>query len=417
MSKPWVPLIPMGKPFLALFHMSILCLLAFVILVPPPLPSVAATMPPPPPPPPPPLYVRMADTALQIWNSSGPGKEQWNYERGVLLYGIQQVWRKTRDAKYLAFVKNRTDAFVASNGSIPTYKKSDYNLDNIRSGTVLLFLWKRTGLQMYKDAADLLRDQLKTQPRTNEGGFWHKQVYPYQMWLDGLFMAEPFYAQYAALFDEPEDFDDIALQFTLMEEHARDPKTGLLYHGYDESRQQAWANPETGTSPSFWGRSVGWYFMALVDTLDYFPENHAKRGELVAILQRLAEAVAKVQDATTGVWWEVLDQGSREGNYLESSASCMFVYGYAKGVKKGYLSKSLYKGVYERGFQGIQEQFVMARADGGVDLNSTVSVGGLGGSPYRNGTFQYYISEKVVTNDAKGVGPFLLASLYLHSHH
>ncbi|MCO5607196.1 hypothetical protein L7F22_061389 [Adiantum nelumboides] len=362
-----------------------------------------------------PLYVRMADTALQIWNSSGPGKEVWNYERGVLLYGIQQVWRRTNDPKYLAFVQDRTDAFVTADGNIPTYNKSEYNLDNIRSGTVLLFLWKQTGNSMYKKAAHLLRDQLKTHPRTKEGGFWHKLIYPYQMWLDGLFMAEPFYAQYALLFKEPGDFDDIALQFTLMEKRARDAKTGLLYHGYDESRQQAWADPETGRSPSFWGRAVGWYFMALVDTLDFFPSTHAKREDLVVILQRLAEAVAKVQDPVTGVWWEVLDQGGRQGNYLESSASCMFVYGLAKGVERGYLSESTYKPVYSKGFQGIRTQFVQPRSDGGVDLNSTVSVGGLGGSPYRNGTYEYYLSEDVVTNDAKGVGPFLLASLDLLS--
>ncbi|KAH7302460.1 hypothetical protein KP509_23G074500 [Ceratopteris richardii] len=361
----------------------------------------------------PPLYVRMADTALQIWNSSGPGKEQWNYERGVLLYGIQEVWKRTNDAKYLEFVQNRTDAFLEPDGSIPTYKMADYNLDNIRSGTILLFLWKLTGETKYKEAADLLREQLKSHPRTEEGGFWHKQIYPYQMWLDGLFMAEPFYAEYAKLFDEPDDFDDIVLQFKLMEEHARDPETGLLYHGYDESRQMAWADPETGTSPSFWGRSVGWYFMGLVDTLDFFPKNHPERDALIGILQRLAEAVAKVQDPQSAVWWEVLDQGGREGNYLESSASCMFVYAYAKAVKKGFISGSTYKGVYETGFAGIQTQFVQDRPDGGVDLNSTVSVGGLGGDPYRNGTYEYYLSEAVVTNDAKGVGPFLLASLYL----
>jgi unsaturated rhamnogalacturonyl hydrolase len=181
-----------------------------------------------------PLYVRAADTALRIWNASGPGKEQWNYERGVLLYGIQQVWRKTREAKYLQFVKNRTDAFVAENGSIPTYKAADFTLDNVRSGTVLLFLWRRTGLQKYRTAAELLRRQLASQPRTLEGGFWHKLVYPYQMWLDGLFMAEPFYAEYTALFGDDIDnndnngtasarsaWDDIVLQFVLMERHAR----------------------------------------------------------------------------------------------------------------------------------------------------------------------------------------------------
>ncbi|KAL3693509.1 hypothetical protein R1sor_007160 [Riccia sorocarpa] len=359
-----------------------------------------------------PLYIRMADTSLDIWNSTGPGKEQWNYERGVLLYGIQSVYTKTKDHKYLQFIINRTDAFVSDNGSIPTYKKEDYTLDNIRSGVNLLFLYQKTGLAKYKIAADLLHDQLESQPRTHEGGYWHKLVYPYQMWLDGLFMASPFRAQYAVMFDKPEEFEDIALQHIWMENHARDPKTGLLYHGWDESKQQAWANPITGTSPSFWGRAIGWYAMSLVDTLDYFPADHPRRGELIAILGRLVKALVDFQDKDTGVWWEVVDQGGRAGNYLESSASCMFTYSLAKGVHKGYLDSS-YLVSARSGYKGIKKQFVQDRPDGGIDLTNTVSVGGLGGNPYRNGTYEYYLSEKVVTNDAKGVGPFLIASIEL----
>lgn len=359
-----------------------------------------------------PLYIRMADTSLDIWNSTGPGKEQWNYERGTLLYGIQRVWEKTKTSKYLDFIINRTDAFVAENGSIPTFKKEDYNLDNIRSGVNLLFLYKKTGLQKYKIAADLLQEQLKDQPRTNEGGYWHKLIYPYQMWLDGLFMAQPFRAQYAQMFDKPEDFEDIALQHIWMEKHARDPKTGLLYHGWDESKEQAWANPETGTSPSFWGRSIGWYAMSLVDTLDYFPEDHPRRNDLVKILRRLAKALVKFQDKETGVWWQVVDQGGRAGNYLESSASSGYTYALAKGVHKGYLQPS-YSLDALFAYEGIRKQFVEDRPDGGINLTKTVAVGGLGGDPYRNGTYEYYLSEEVVTNDAKGVGPFLLASVQL----
>eukprot|EP00246_Nothoceros_aenigmaticus_P004663 TRINITY_DN16298_c0_g1_i1.p1 TRINITY_DN16298_c0_g1~~TRINITY_DN16298_c0_g1_i1.p1 ORF type:complete len:406 (-),score=36.27 TRINITY_DN16298_c0_g1_i1:240-1457(-) len=360
----------------------------------------------------PPLYVRLADTALKVWNSSGPGKETWNYERGTLLYGLTAVWQKTGDEKYLAFIQRRTDAFVTDDGAIPTYKLSDYTLDNIRSGVNLLFLYKKTGQDKYRKAAALLRSQLATHPRTKAGGFWHKKVYPFQMWLDGLFMAEPFYAQYAILFNEPKDLDDVALQFTLMEQVSRDAKTGLLYHGYDESRAERWSNPKTGRSASFWGRAVGWYAMGLVDTLDFFPLTHPKRGELIAILQRLAVAITKVQDPKTGVWWEVLDQGGRAGNYLESSASSMFVYALGKGVRKGYLDRH-YMHVVRRGYAGVIEQFIQDRPDGGVNLTRTVSVGGLGGDPYRDGSYAYYLSEAVVTNDAKGVGPFLLASTLL----
>ncbi|KAJ7247373.1 hypothetical protein O6H91_20G033400 [Diphasiastrum complanatum] len=359
-----------------------------------------------------PLWVKMADTALALWNSSGPGKI-WNYERGTLLYGIQRMWVATSDVKYFQFLQNRTDDFLTDNGSIPTYKPQDYTLDSIRSGVNLLFLYKYTQMEKYRIAATLLREQLRSQPRTHQGGYWHKLIYPWQMWLDGLFMAEPFRAEYALLFNETYDeLNDIAMQFIWMEENSRDNKTGLLYHGWDESRLQAWANPITGTSSVFWGRALGWYAMALVDVLDFFPLDHPKRDDLVHILQRLALAVAKVQDPDSTVWWQVLDQGGRQGNYLESSVSCMFVYALAKGVHKGYLLPH-YLVIARIGYEGIKAQFIQLGLDGGVSLTHTVATGGLGGTPYRNGTYEYYISEKVVTNDPKGIGPFLLASLEL----
>src|SRR5262249_28982627 len=229
------------------------------------------------------------------------------------------------------------------------------------------------------------------------------------MGLDGLYMREPFYAEYAATFHETAAFDDIVKQFILMERHSRDSKTGLLYHGWDESKEQRWADKTTGRSPNFWGRAMGWYAMALVDTLDYFPKDHPQRSELIAILNRLAAAVEKYQESKSGLWYQVLDKGTEKGNYLEASAACMFVYTVAKGVRNGYLPAS-YRKVAEQGYKGILAQFIKTDASGQFNLEGTVSVAGLGGNPYRDGSYDYYLSEKVVTNDPKGVGAFLLAS-------
>jgi unsaturated rhamnogalacturonyl hydrolase len=194
-----------------------------------------------------------------------------------------------------------------------------------------------------------------------------------------------------------------------METHSRDAKTGLLYHGWDESKEQRWADKTTGRSPHFWGRAMGWYAMALVDALEHFPETHPRRGELIAILGRLAAAVEKYQEPKSGLWWQVLDKGNAKGNYLEASASAMFVYSIAKAVKLGYLPESYMK-VARKGWAGIERQFVEEAAGGGVNFKGTVSVAGLGGNPYRDGSYEYYLSEKVVTNDAKGVGAFLMAA-------
>jgi unsaturated rhamnogalacturonyl hydrolase len=359
-----------------------------------------------------PLPERMADTVMTLWKDSvtESGKpEKWSYEQAVVLKGIEGVWLSTGDGKYFNYIQHLIDRFVSDDGTIRTYKLEDYNIDNVLLGRNLLTLYKVTGQEKYRKAASLLREQLKNHPRTSEGGFWHKKVYPYQMWLDGLYMGEPFYAEYAATFHEDAAFDDIAKQFMLMEQHARDSKTGLLYHGWDESRKQRWADPQTGRSPNFWGRAMGWYAMALVDSLDYFPKEHPKRAELIAILNRVAESVEKYQESKSGLWYQVLDKGGAEGNYLEASASCMFVYALAKGVRQGYLPAS-YLGVARKAYQGITSQFIETDAAGKLNLKGTVSVAGLGGNPYRDGSYQYYLSERVVTNDPKGVGAFLMAA-------
>ena len=360
-----------------------------------------------------PLSEQMAATVMTRWKDSWeiqPGRsEKWSYEQGVVLKGIQGVWLNTADGKYFRFIQQSIDRFVRDDGTIRSYELNDYNIDQILNGRILLLIYSVTGQEKYRKAAALLREQLKTHPRTSDGGFWHKKIYPSQMWLDGLYMGEPFYAEYAAMFHEDGAFDDIAKQFVLMELHSRDAKTGLLYHGWDESRQQRWADPATGHSPNFWGRAMGWYAMALVDTLEFFPKDHPQRAALLAILKRLAVAIEKYQEPKSGLWYEVLDQGDKKGNYLEASASCMFVYALAKAVRLGYLPASYFK-VAQTGYRGITTQFIETETTGQVNLKGTVSVAGLGGNPYRDGSYAYYLSEKVVTNDPKGVGAFLLAS-------
>jgi unsaturated rhamnogalacturonyl hydrolase len=351
--------------------------------------------------------VRMADSAIARYPLAAAN---WHYEHGLLLKAIEAVWRATGAVKYWHFIHDTIDLFVEADGNIRTYELAEYNLDQISPGKSLFTLWQSTGDRRYVTALHNLRRQLAQQPRTPSGGFWHKQIYPQQMWLDGIFMAAPWYAEYALTFNEPAGFDDVVHQIRLLEEHARDPQTGLLYHAWDESKQQRWANPVTGCSPRFWGRALGWYAMALVDVLDYLPREHAARSIIIAILSRLVAAIAKVQDQTTGLWYQVLDQGSRPGNYLEASASCMFVYAIAKAVRNAYLPIEPLT-IAQRGYQGILSQLLMIDDRGEVNLNGVCSVAGLGGDPYRDGSYEYYIQEPVRSNDLKGVGPFILASI------
>jgi unsaturated rhamnogalacturonyl hydrolase len=270
--------------------------------------------------------------------------------------------------------------------------------------------YERTDAECYRQAIELLRGQLRTHPRNQANGFWHKQIYPYQMWLDGIYMAGPFLAEYAFRFNEPETFNDVIHQILLIEEHTRDPKTGLLYHAWDESKQQRWCDPETGLSNYFWGRAVGWFVMALVDVLDYLPRDHAGRSDLIAALDRSAVAIVKVQDEATGLWYQILDLPKRHGNYLEASASAMFVYAFTKAVSKGYLAQD-YLLSARRGYHGLLQNLIKVDARGYLTLDNVCGTAGLGGEPYRDGSFEYYVAEKIIPNDPKGVGPFILAAL------
>lgn len=355
---------------------------------------------------------KVAATVDKIWPNHLPigSQTKWSYDMGVVLKGFESLWMRTGDVRYYNSLKSRMDYFVQNDGSIKGYELEEYNIDHVNNGKLVLMLYRITGAEKYKKAADHLRSQLRTQPRTNEGGFWHKKIYTNQMWLDGLYMGAPFYAEYAMLFHEDTAFNDIANQFIWMEQHARDPQTGLLYHAWDESKQQQWANKTTGTSPHFWARAMGWYADALVDALDYFPTDHLKRNDLISILNRLVNAIEKQQDPETGLWYDVMNYNGpgKEKNYFENSASSQFVYAVAKGVRKGYLP-SAKLAIAEKGYAGIVKRFIKEE-NGQTNVHGTVKVSGLGGKPYRDGSFEYYMSEDVIVNDAKGVGAFLLAA-------
>ena len=368
------------------------------------------------PPDPLPWSQRAANSAMARWPDGrfapAPAPSTWNYELGTLLGGMRSVWLTDVDPRDFNYIKGSVDALVTPDGSIPTLRPEEHQLDNILLGRQLLFLYGVTQNKRYLTAATFLWNQLAQHPRNAEGGYWHKQRYPNQMWLDGLYMAEPFRAEYASVAHQPEEFKDITQQFVLMEQHARDAKTGLLYHGWDASKQERWANQQSGDSSEFWARGMGWYMMALVDTLDFYPENDPGRAQLIAILRREAAAIARFQDKKTGLWYDVMNKPGEKGNYFESSAACMFVYALAKGVRRGYLQDIQPDGllaVAARGYKGILTHFVETQGDD-VSLTDTVKTSGLGGEPYRDGSYAYYIGEKVVTNDPKGVGAFLMAS-------
>ena len=350
---------------------------------------------------------------MSIWKDSftleGDKVAKWLYDQGVIVKGIEGIWYATGDAKWFSYIQKSMDFYVKEDGSIKGYRPDEYNIDHINNGKLLLLLYQVTGKEKYKKAADNLREQLRTHPRTTEGGFWHKKIYPSQMWLDGLYMGQPFYAEYAKLFGEDSAFQDITRQFVLMEKHARNPKTGLLYHGWDESKQQKWADKSTGLSPNVWGRALGWYGMALVDALDHFPVSHPGRDSIVQILNRFAKAVTQVQDKKSGLWYDVPDMPKEPKNYWEASASSMLVYALAKGVRKGYLPVA-YLSNARQGYDGLVRQFIK-KENGQTNLHGTVAVSGLGGNPYRDGSFAYYMSEPVIVNDPKGIGAFIKAAV------
>lgn len=334
----------------------------------------------------------------------------FGYSQGVGCCAMLRMWHATGDRTYFDYVEQLADTLVHDDGSIHRYDRASYNLDFINSGKYLFDCYAETGKEKYRKAMDRLVDQLREQPRTSDGGFWHKRRYEHQMWLDGLYMCSPFLAQYGAVFGRPEWIEEAVRQIKLCHRHTFDPATGLYHHAWDESRSQRWADPETGCSPSFWGRSIGWWFMALVDNLDFIPADHPDRAEIVSYVQGLADALPRY--CRGGLWYQVLDCPERAGNYPEATVTAQFMYAYAKAVNRGYLDRS-YRRYALDAFEGLVSRLIFADEAGILSLTRCCAVGGLGGDPYRDGSFEYYIGERIRDNDAKGTGPFIMGCIEL----
>ena len=349
----------------------------------------------------------------EAWQIDWDEKPQWDYVHGLNLLAITEVYQEIKDPRLLSYVKGYYDMLVQQDGSIKTYDINKFNIDMVNPGKVLFFLYEETGNPKYKKAADLLRTQLTTHPRTEQGGFWHKKRYPDKMWLDGLYMGAPFYAEYIVKYGDMKELDDVFLQFELIEEHLYDEKTGLPLHGWDASKKQKWADKETGLSQHHWSRSLGWYAMAMVDVLEVVPAEHPKTPWLKARFKAFIDATLTYQH-NSGTWYQVTDLGNREGNYLEASGTAMLTYAMAKGASLKFLPEE-YKAHAEKGFAGLLDQMISVNPDTNViSLEQVCAVAGLGGNPYRDGSFDYYMSEPIRANDAKGVGPFILAAHYLN---
>ncbi len=329
----------------------------------------------------------------------------WNYIDGCMLTALLSLTEITGDSRYAAFAEQVTDHFVREDGEILTFAPEKQQLDDFNEGRVLFPVYRMTGKEKYRRAAEMLHRTLAGQPRTTEGSFWHKKIYPNQVWLDGIYMAQPFEAMYQMTFGNG-DVSDILKQVRIVREKMRDPVTGLYYHGYDASRTAFWADPETGLSRCVWLRALGWFFMALADLAEILHDG-AERAEIAGIFSDLATSAARYADPETGLYWQVVDQGNREGNYPESSGSSMIACGMLKGARLGILDTAFAE-LGRKTFGTLTDRLVWK--DGEPELGGICLVAGLGpeNNRRRDGSFEYYISEPVVANDAKGVAPFTL---------
>lgn len=362
-------------------------------------------------------YARwFADSEMQrfpeAWQFDHGKRLYFGYTQGLGTKAMMEMWKYTGDQRYFDYVAKWTDTVVNAAGEIHLYNKDAYNIDFINSGKTLLAMYEVDPKEKYRIAIEDLIDQLEKHPRTSQGGFWHKKIYPYQMWLDGIYMGSPFMAQYGQMFNKPEWIDEATFQITECFKRCLDEPTGLLHHAWDESKSQLWANKLTGQSTTFWGRSMGWYFMAVVDALDFIPENHPRRAEIIDIAKHLTEVLPNYADKD-GLWYQVPNQQTREGNYAEASVNTQFMYAMAKAVNKGYIHKK-YKKVAEKTFKGLQKRLLKVESDGTLTLTQCCAVAGLGGNPYRDGSYEYYINERIRDNDGKATGPFILACIELH---
>ncbi len=346
-----------------------------------------------------------------IWNIEKikEGKKStWNYIDGCMIKAIIELYHITKDEHYLEFADSFIDYFVHDDGSIESYDPMEYNLDNVNAGKTLFDLYKLTGKEKYRKAIDTVYSQLKGQPRTSTGNFWHKKIYPNQIWLDGLYMAQPFYMQYEVTYNDCRNCADSYKQFLTVYEKMRDLRNGLYYHAYDDSRQMFWCDKVTGLSENFWLRALGWYAMALIDTMEVMPASMSEeKAKLNTIYKELIDAMLPYQDEATGMWYQVVNRGGIEPNYLEESGSAIFAYAIMKSVRMGYLDRSYFQ-YGEKAFNGICSTY-LSEENGELQLDGICLVAGLGNKEMREGTFDYYMREPIVKNEAKGVAPLILA--------
>lgn len=348
-----------------------------------------------------------------IWNIENirQGKKPaWNYIDGCMMNSLYSIYKQTGNRKYFDFIDYFVDYYVFDDGTIRGYSVEDYNLDNLNEGRILFDLYRETGKEKYKKAIELQYRQIKEQPRTEKGNFWHKKIYPNQVWLDGLYMAQVFYTRYETEFNGGKNYPDIVGQFTTVYDNMYNKEKRLYCHGWDCSKQAFWADKETGCSKSFWLRSIGWYTVGLVDAISYMSDGAVKeKAALTEIFKTTIEGLERYIDPETHMLWQVVDRVGAEGNYPETSGSAMIAYAMMKGARLNLIDKRFAE-IGKSVFDGICEKYLTV-TDGKLNLGGICLVAGLGpeSNPRRNGTFEYYISEPVVENDAKGTGPFVMA--------
>lgn len=335
--------------------------------------------------------------------------DEWCYEDGCIYMGAKCLFEATGDLAYYEFLVKNVGDFVMEDGTIRGYDKEAYNIDNINAGKILFFLYEYTNEEKYRKAMELLMDQLRTHPRSDCGNFWHKKIYPNQIWLDGLYMAQPFYMEYETKYDNKEKYNDIVNQFKNVRKYLFNEEKQLYYHAYDETRTRIWADRETGCSPNFWLRSLGWYLMSLIDTYEKASEEiYEHYNTYKELFKEAVKGILKYQDPNTGLFYQLIDLCEVEGNYLESSGSIMISYAIMKGCRLGVLQSEKYQTVGENILSSIIDNRIEVK-EGTSHLTWICAVAGLGPNEERDGSVAYYLSEPITEDDQKAVGPLMMA--------
>jgi unsaturated rhamnogalacturonyl hydrolase len=347
------------------------------------------------------------DKIIESVMSFYPAPDKYDHETAFFLSGMFSRYQETKNQSYYAYIKKWADRLIDSHGALDPkyYKVDEYRLDNLLGGRIFLSLYDLTKDNRYRGAAQQLRQQLQYQPRTSDGGYWYRQTHPYQMWLDGAYMSDVFLMQYAKVFNEPAMFKEAMQQIKLVHEHNGNPETGLLYHGWDESGNPAWANEDTGASPEYWSRGIGWYYLTLLECIDYIPLESPDRKELGMMFRGLTKPIEKFENPETGLWYQLINKSYEPRNWIETSASAMFAYGFAKGHNKGILDKT-YLTKAQKAFESLQRDYIFFDDEGRLYFDGTVKLG-------TQGDLDHYLSFERRVNDLKGLGALLYLAMEL----